>query len=300
MKPRRIPYSEAELRFIESNCALSRRELHAAFAREFKRADVTVDHVKSLCARNGWTTDRERFSAEDDSLLREIYPDTPTVDVARRMGRTVGAVYRRASKLRLEKSEAYLASPAACRLRRGDNVGAAYRFPKGHAPANKGLRRPGWAPGRMKETQFVKGERRGVAVKLYKPIGAERFSKNGYLERKIHDGMPLQSRWRAVHLVRWEEINGHIPKGFALKCLGNKLNTDPSNWELVPRALLPRLNGRYGRDYDNAPPELKQSILAIAKLEHAANEASGLTATQRMIKRRKERDQAERRSRVSA
>jgi hypothetical protein len=35
----------------------------------------------------------------------------------------------------------------------------------------------------------------------------------------------------------------------ALKCLdGNKQNTDPSNWEAVPRALLPRLAGgnRYG------------------------------------------------------
>jgi hypothetical protein len=90
------------------------------------------------------------------------------------------------------KSEAYLASPAACRLRRGDNIGAPYRFTKGHVPANKGLRRPGWGPGRMKETQFRKGERQGRAVKLYKPIGTERVSKDGYTERKINDGLPLQ------------------------------------------------------------------------------------------------------------
>ena len=35
-------------------------------------------------------------------------------------------------------------------------------------------------------------------------------------------------------------------------------------------ALAPRLNGRFGRGYDTAPPELKPTILAIAKLEHAA------------------------------
>jgi hypothetical protein len=51
---------------------------------------------------------------------------------------------------------------------------------------------------------------------------------------------------------------------------GNKQNTDPSNWELIPRALLPRLGGRFGRDYDNAPDALKPTIMAVAKLEHAA------------------------------
>lgn len=47
------------------------------------------------------------------------------------------------------------------------------------------------------------------------------------------------------------------------------------NWVAIPRALLPRLNGRFGRNYDDAPPELKPAILAIAKLEHAAREHRG-------------------------
>lgn len=105
-------------------------------------------------------------------------------------------------------------------------------------------------------------------------LGTERVSKDGYLERKVNDDLPLQRRWRAVHLVEWEKINGSLPAGHALKCLdGNKLNTDPSNWACVPRALLPRLNGRFGRDFENAPAELKPTILAIAKLEHKAREA---------------------------
>jgi hypothetical protein len=61
------------------------------------------------------------------------------------------------------------------------------------------------------------------------------------------------------------------PDGHVLKCLdGNKQSTDPSNWELIPRALLPRLGGRFGRDYDNAPDASKPTIMAVAKLEHAA------------------------------
>lgn len=291
---RPIPYSEAELRFIEANCALPHRDLHAAFVREFGRDDVAIDHVKSLCTRRGWNTGRQnRWRPEEDAQLRELFANTPTEEVARRLGRSMTGTSQRAYTLGLEKSEAYLASPGAHRMNGREPGSIAHRFKKGQVPANKGLRRPGWAPGRMAETQFVKGERRGVALKLWKPIGTERFSKNGYLERKINDELPLQRRWRAVHLMEWEAINGPIPRGMALKCLGDKRNTDPANWELVPRALLPRLNGRFGRGFDNAPPELKRAILTVARLEYAANEASGLTPIQRMIKKRKERQQAE-------
>jgi hypothetical protein len=213
---------------------------------------------------------RQRWTAEQDAVLRELYPNTPTAKVVPHVGHSLSSTYQRAHILGLHKSAAYLASPAAGST--NGRQGAGTRFPKGHVPANKGVvRGRGWAPGRMSEGQFRKGERRGVAVHLYKPIGTERVSKDGYRERKIHDGMPLQSRWRAVHLVEWEAINGPIPKGYALKSLdGDKTNVDPSNWTLVPRALLPRLNGIYGRGYDQAPAELKPTIMAVAKLEHAA------------------------------
>lgn len=64
-----------------------------------------------------------------------------------------------------------------------------------------------------------------------------------------------------------------MPDGYVLKCLGDKLDTDPSNWELVPQGLLPRLNGKSGRAYDHAPAELKPTIMAVAKLEHRARQA---------------------------
>jgi hypothetical protein len=163
----------------------------------------------------------------------------------------------------------------ALRKRKGWKTGRTGCFQPGAAPANKGQKMPYYP--NSAATRFKKGERRGVAVKLYKPIGSERIDKNGYLERKIHDGMPLQSRWRAVHLVRWEAINGPLVKGFALKSLdGDKTNTDPANWTPIPRALLPRLNGGRGKQhvaYDSAPAELKPTILAVAKLEHKARKA---------------------------
>ncbi len=179
------------------------------------------------------------WSEADDALLRRMYPDTPTSALARRLRRSVTAVYGRAELLGVKKSAAYLAGPHAYRLRRGDNVGAAYRFTPGHVPANKGLRRPGWAPGRMRETQFKRGVRHGAAAELWKPIGTERISKDGYLERKVNDGLPLQRRWRAVHLVLWESAHGPVPKGHAIAFKNaDKTDIRLENLECISRREL--------------------------------------------------------------
>lgn len=132
-------------------------------------------------------------------------------------------------------------------------------------PVNKGKKQPSH-PNAV-ATQFKKGGRTGRAVDLYKPIGTERTSIEGYRERKIHDGLPMQSRWKAVHRIKWEAVHGPIPAGHVLKCKGDVANTDPANWDLIPIGVLPRLNGVHGRGYDDAPAELKPTIMAVAKLE---------------------------------
>ena len=156
--------------------------------------------------------------------------------------------------------------------RRGWKTGRTGCFPKGNVPVNKG--RKGYiAPG-CEKGWFRKGERRGVANKLYKPIGTERIVKGGYLSRKVNDDMPLQKRWKMVHVINWGAQNGPIPAGHALKCLdGNKMNTAPENWELMPRSMLPRLaGGRRGLNYDRAPAELRPALMATAKLEQKLRE----------------------------
>lgn len=65
-----------------------------------------------------------------------------------------------------------------------------------------------------------------------------------------------------------------------LKCKGDPLNTDPSNWEVVPRGVLMRLNGTgtgpFKRiAYDDAPEELKPTLMAMTKLEHAVSLTKG-------------------------
>jgi len=230
---------------------------------------------------------RKYWTPDEDAQLTALYPNTPTAKIASMLGHSLSGTYQRAYKLGLEKSAAYLASPAAGRTTGRQGIGT--RFVTGHVPANKGLRRPGYAPGRMKETQFRRGERSGVAVKLYKPIGTERLSKDGYLERKVSDVLPkpgasraecariIARRWRGVHLIVWEAANGPIPHGHAVVFVnGDKTDIRLDNLTLITRADLMRRNTIH-----NLPAPLPQAIRLLGALNRKIN---------RRIKRDEEQD----------
>jgi hypothetical protein len=218
-------------------------------------------------AQDQYRAGKRLWSEDDDALLRQRYPHESTAKLAEELRRTVKSVYARAKNLGLHKSEEYLASPDACRLRRDDHPGKAYQFGRGHVPANKGLRRPGWSPGRMKETQFKKGERRGVAEKLWKPIGTERISKDGYLERKINNDLPLQARWRAVHRIVWEEANGPIPPSHVIAFK----NGDPKDIRLDNLECISRRERMARNTVHNLPKPLAKTIQLLGALKRQIN-----------------------------
>jgi hypothetical protein len=202
---------------------------------------------------------RRPWQESELEILRAQYPDTSTKALSATMQRSVTAIYGRATILGLRKSDAYLASADACRLRRGDNVGAACRFLSGHVPANKGLRRPGWSPGRMAETQFKPGAR----PHTWKPIGSTRLSKEGYLQRKICDtGYPPRD-WVGVHILMWQEAHGPVPKGFTVAFKDrDRTHLALYNFELISRRELMRRNTIH-----NYPPELAEVIRLGASLK---------------------------------
>lgn len=210
------------------------------------------------------------WSEWEDEVLRQRYPDEPTEVLARELRRAVCAVFNRAQKLGLSKSAAYLESPAACRLRRGDNVGAKHRFPKGHVPANKGLRRPGWTRGRMRETQFKKGERQGVAAQNWRPVGTILTDTDGYQRIKVREAQPGEAYgfgnvrvWPLLNRHVWEQERGPIPPGHSVVFKdGHKANCAIENLELVSRADLMRRNSVH-----NYPPALKQTIRLLGALK---------------------------------
>ncbi len=168
-------------------------------------------------------------------MLQRRYSNERTEDIANDIGVKIQSVYTKAKALGLKKSSEYLCSPADCRL---DGVkGSSNRFQKGQVSWNKGMKglqtggQAGW---------FKPGHRGGKALEKYQPIGTIRTSKDCYLQIKIHDGMPLQSRWRGVHLVNWEAIHGPVNTKTHALCFkdGNKENCDIGNLELITRAEL--------------------------------------------------------------
>lgn len=210
------------------------------------------------------TRRRRRWSGEEDALLHALYADTPTATVATRLGRALTSTYQRARKLGLAKSEAYLASPAASRLRRGDHVGAAFRFQKGHAPANKGLRRPGWGPGRMKATQFKKGQ----PGWNWRPVGSRRVV-DGYWYTKVSDlrGVPWTRNWRATHVLLWEEHRGPLPPAHAVVFKnGDRTDIRLDNLEIITRRDLMARNTVH-----NLPKPIAEAVQLLGALKRKIN-----------------------------
>ena len=148
---------------------------------------------------------RQYWTDDQVATLTRLYPDSPTVQIAAQLGTTVSRVYAKADRMGLKKSADYLTSKAACRLRRGDNVGEQHRFKNGCTPWNKGMK--GLDIG-GKETRFKNGQK----PHNERPIGSYRMSRDGNLQRKISNDKGSNSkRWRSVHELVWIEANGPVP-----------------------------------------------------------------------------------------
>lgn len=198
-----------------------------------------------------------RWTAIDDALLRQFYPDWPTAMLAQVFGRTPRAVTQRAVKLRIGKSAAFLAANA---------LG---RFQTGQTPANKGLRRPGWAPGRMAQHQFKPGRPARLA-RNYKPIGSYRISRDGALEQKVTDDPNVYParRWKAVARLVWEAAHGPVPAGHVVVFREGRRTTVPAEItldriEMISRVELQRRNSIHTR----LPPELVDVIRLKAAIK---------------------------------
>lgn len=155
--------------------------------------------------------------------------------------------------------------------RNGWLTGRTGRFDPGQVPPNKGKKMP-FNPNSAK-TQFKKGQ----VPHTHRGAGHERVDKKtGYVVMIVDEPNPwtgAATRPVQKHRWLWEREHGPLHDEMVLKCLdGDKINTDPANWEPIPRAMLPRLNGRFGRGYDQAPAEVKPVLMATAKLEHVARQ----------------------------
>ena len=211
------------------------------------------------------------WPAEAVAALTRRYPHEPTAAIAADLGLTVTACYQMAQKLGLKKTAHYLASPAACRLRRGDKVGAASRFLPGHVPANKGLRRPGWAPGRMAETIFKPGQMPHNTL----PVGSYRFEhKTGTLQRKIGTAKGSNSkRWRGVHELVWVEAHGPVPPGHIVVFKPGMRTTELEEITLERVECISLAENMRRNSYHNYPKPIAELIQLRGALMRKINRA---------------------------
>jgi len=150
-------------------------------------------------SRRPWTDDEKDF-------MRENYPHMTNPEIAEALGRTVAAVARRGNQMGLSKT-------AETRARVNSRNSSK---PRRVSPGSK-------------RTQFS----RGITPHNLLPIGAERWSHNGYLVRKIRDTGEWCERWAPVHKLLWEEAHGPIPEGHVVAFRdGDKTNVVLENLEL--------------------------------------------------------------------
>lgn len=219
------------------------------------------------------------WTAAEDQLLRDRYADEQTAIIAQDLGLGLRRVYQRARKLGLSKSAAFYASDKSKRIQRGKQNPAmiASRFPKGHVPANKGLRRPGWAVGRMRETQFKKG-RPAHEAHNYVPIGTEKYdAKRKVTMRKVTDDpniFPVM-RWRPVHVLVWEAAHGPVPDGHIVvfKKGRKTLVTADITIDRLDLVTLAE-NMRRNTYHNNYPKEVAQLIQLKGALNRKINRLS--------------------------
>lgn len=214
------------------------------------------------------------WTAEEDAVLRELYPHEPSKAIAAALGRSLSSVYVRAQCIGVQKSDEYVATT---------------RWRAGHVPASMG--RP-FEPGHRawnKGTSYRNGSdtmraryAAGYRPHTEKPIGSLRLRTTRgltYVERKFSMvGTNQSQRWRAVHRLVWEAEHGPTPRGHVVvfrpgmhTVVAQEITLD--RLELVTHAQLLERNSvlRY-------PPELRTAMRRRARLERAIREVARATA----------------------
>lgn len=212
---------------------------------------------------------RTFWTAKEDEILSYLYPDNRTADILAFLpGKTKSSLYYRADKLGLKKSPGLVARLSAEAMANPNHGGRRSQFKKGQASWNKGTHFV--AGGRSAETRFKKGQKSHTC----NPIGHERISKDGYLERKITDTGVTRVDYQFVHRLIWLEAGNSIPPGHIVIFKdGNKSNLVISNLECISQQENMRRNS-----YHQYGPEVAKAVQLRGAITRQINKRIGATA----------------------
>lgn len=203
----------------------------------------------------------QRWTDAEVETLRRLFPDHTAREIAAALGRGVRQIHHKAHRLGLRKSPEWIAEHARAAMADPGHPARRTQWPAGHEPYNKGKPHP--TRGRSAETQFRPGNR----PHTWQPIGSDRASKEGYLQRKVSDTGVTRRDYVPVHHLVWRMHGREIPPQHALVFRdGDKRNFDINNLELVHRAELMRRNSvhRHG-------PEVAKAYQLIGAVRRQIN-----------------------------
>lgn len=176
--------------------------------------------------RRPWT------DAERETVLR-LFPDHSADEIARIINRSTRSVHQATRAAGLKKSPEWIAQRARERALQPDHGGRKTQFTKGFKPWNAGT--AGQGVMKPNSGNFKKGHR----PQTWRPIGSNRVSKEGYLQRKTADTGVTRRDYVPVHHLVWRMHGRIVPRGHALTFIdGNPANLDINNLRLLTRAEL--------------------------------------------------------------
>ena len=188
---------------------------------------------------------------KEDKYIQENYLSIPIKTIARNLNRSYCFVSGRMKKLNLTVPKDII-----------EKRKLESRFKKGNISFNKGKKQIDYMSKegleRSKKTRFKKGNEPHNT----KYDGAERITKDGYIEIRLSKG-----KYRLKHLFEWEKVNGKVKKGSCLKCIdGNKLNTNPNNWMMISR-----VENMYRNSSQKYPEEVIPSLVLVNSINKKIN-----------------------------
>lgn len=206
------------------------------------------------------------WTKKEDDYLISNYAETSSAEIAKVVGHSENAVYNRAFLFHLKKSEKYRTETNRRLATELTEKGKAYRYPKGHTPANKGQKMPEKVYKKASATMFKKGH----TPANHKPVGYERLTRDGYLEIKVSE----PNKFVLKHRMLWEQANGTIPKGYNVQFRdGNRQNIVIENLYLISRPeQMKKENSLHAR----YPEDIRKSVQLMGALQRQINKRKKL------------------------
>jgi hypothetical protein len=202
------------------------------------------------------------WTEKEVDVLRQHYPTTRAKDLLPLLpGRTVAQICDKANSSGIKKTPETIAETSRRAMENPNHGGRKCLFHSEQTPWNKGV--PYVAGGRSAETRFKPGQK----PRMWHPIGHERVTYEGYLQRKMADTGVTRRDYVNVHHLIWREAGNDIPPGHILIFRdGNKANFALENLELITRKENMRRNSVH-----NLPKELAELCQLKGALQRKIN-----------------------------